>query len=238
MAKWLYSHEGRVQGPFSVSEMKALAAQGIVVPEDKIWQEGSDPKTAVRAGTALPFSARPKKAGPAFDPVLFGTSQALPATAPAAPPMVVDVVQVAMVANVLPEAVPVDVPDAAPSSEPESGAIEEEVPPETISIEPPALSPAVLAVQEEGIPLNERYRRACSALGQWADKEENVDVILAGDTEAIVVDPEVLEILRPFQHHPIEILERLMEHLDFMVENRRSYYQALVERGNKEGGKS
>jgi GYF domain 2 len=54
--QWFYSHSGHTLGPVSARQLKYLAATGGLQPEDHIWAEGTDPKQATIAGTALDFA--------------------------------------------------------------------------------------------------------------------------------------------------------------------------------------
>lgn len=40
MAKWYYSKNGQQKGPVMSAELNALAAQGLVTPDDLVWSEG------------------------------------------------------------------------------------------------------------------------------------------------------------------------------------------------------
>jgi len=240
---WLYLHDGQTHGPFSVARMKELAAQGEIAPTDKIWCEGDDPKTAIRAAQALPFPRAEKEAPaepersapPRAHPVHakspgkkrkksggshpgFKKAHVAPPADPVWPPL-----ESAPVMEAIPVLEAVPVVEAIPLPE-------EEPPPLPLNISP-GLARAILAVQEPNLSTNEIFRRASFALSQWTDQDENAPLILAADTEAILRRPEVLEILVPFQNLPFEHLERLIDSLDFLVENRSRYYRALAERG-------
>lgn len=245
--KWHYLHDGETYGPFSVARMKELAAEGKIAPMDKIWREGDDPKTAIRAAQALPFPraakeapAEPEKPAPPLARPTYAKSATAgkkkrkpsgshpgvkkaphlraPLATPVRPPLDPEPAREAIPVM---EAVPILEAIPVPSEEPSPL-------PSNIS---PGLARAILAVQEPNLSTNEIFRRASFALSQWTDQDENASFILAADTEAILTRPEVLQILVPFQNLPFELLERLMESLDFLVENRSRYYRALAERG-------
>jgi TM2 domain-containing membrane protein YozV len=38
--QWFYSRDGRQYGPVPTSELKSLAASGVVLPSDYVWREG------------------------------------------------------------------------------------------------------------------------------------------------------------------------------------------------------
>lgn len=246
--KWLVHHDGQTLGPYTVAQIKQLAAQGKILPTDRIWGQGTDFRNGILAEQAVDFQNLPKpapaakapaapapqkgKPGPVMDPVLFGTSDAntapKKAAAPAPKPKKASSHSAAKRAHSAPlMAIPVKESVQAPIP----AIVMPEVPP----LDAIPLPASVAAVHEEGISLNERYRRACAALSQWADRDDNVPLILDGDSETICTHPEVLQILHPFRDQPFEIIEKLVEHLDLMVQNRSSYYKALAEREDKMG---
>lgn len=262
MTKWLYAHGGQIFGPMTGAEMRERAARGDLLATDTVWKEGAPPQKGTPAGRVLDFralgaaeTAAPAGIKVAIDPVLFGAESrgarrkvAKPAAAPepnapapvpsdAPAPLPVQMVQVAMVATPLPEAIPVDPPMPVPAVEVEgiSASVEEETAedvPAAIPVDERAVMAAAIAsVHQAGLALNERYRRACSVLSQWADQDGNVPLVLTEDVEAICKNAEVLQILSAFQDQPFDVMERLMEHLDSMVQNRASYYRALAQRG-------
>jgi hypothetical protein len=55
------------------------------------------------------------------------------------------------------------------------------------------------------------------------------------DPEEIKQRPEIQLILREYANYGKGIQEKLLRHLDFMVENRRKYYEAVEERQTKAG---
>jgi hypothetical protein len=57
--EWLYSHNGKVEGPFSAEEMRERVADGRILQEDLVWIGGSDPKGAVPAWSVLIFPLSP-----------------------------------------------------------------------------------------------------------------------------------------------------------------------------------
>lgn len=253
--KWMYLHDGETFGPFTVAQMRELALEGKIAPTDRIWGEGADPKTAIRAEQALTFKSPPK---PEEKKVEKPKTPAKPASHS------VGVKKVKKkggshsgLKKAQPKPLSPGTPetrgwgegaDATRESTPKSQPLEaipvmeaiplmEAIPVlETNPVQAaisPSLRRAIDAVQEPNLALGELYRRANFALSQWADQDENAELILAGDTEAILRQPEVLEILTPFQDVSFDVLERLMESLDFLVENRSKYYRAMMERGKK-----
>jgi protein phosphatase len=57
-SRWYYCHHEQTLGPVSEPELRQLAAQGKLVPEDLIWPEDKGRDQAVAAQAALDFSAR------------------------------------------------------------------------------------------------------------------------------------------------------------------------------------
>jgi hypothetical protein len=53
---WFYTHHGQTHGPVSTDEVKRLAANHLLLPDDLLWPEGVDPEQAVSAGAALDYT--------------------------------------------------------------------------------------------------------------------------------------------------------------------------------------
>jgi hypothetical protein len=64
---WYYSHDGATHGPFSVDDLKARAAKGLLVAANWIWREGSDKASGIAALAALDFDHLPKATAPMPD---------------------------------------------------------------------------------------------------------------------------------------------------------------------------
>ena len=194
--KWFYVHDGQTLGPMSAAEMKTLAAEGKIRPEGKIWSDGSDPKTAVSAATAINFKSLPADRP---SPPVGKLEPARPAgkkKRPRRPPRV------------------------GPPLQPEPRVPLPEPP-------PPA---AELVSANTTLSLQDLVRKARFGIEQWVDEEDSVDLVLAGDLETIKQDPALQEIMRSMQGWGPDVMDRLWKHLEFTVENRRKYYQALLAR--------
>ena len=76
--------------------------------------------------------------------------------------------------------------------------------------------------------LFEVFRKARTAIENWVDDDSRRPLILSGDLEAIKNDPQLLAILRQFQGYGSAMHDKLAQHLEFMVENRRKYYAACT----------
>ena len=70
------------------------------------------------------------------------------------------------------------------------------------------------------------FRRGRTAVEHWVDEDSHRPLVLAGDLSTIKKDVLLLAIFRQFQGFGAAMQEKLMHHLEFMVENRRKYYTA------------
>jgi hypothetical protein len=80
--------------------------------------------------------------------------------------------------------------------------------------------------------LFEVFRKGRIAVETWVDDDKNRQCILQAGAEEIKSSPEVQAILQPFANYGKELQEKLLRHLQFMVENRRKYYNAMTGRPN------
>ncbi|HYV36420.1 MAG TPA: GYF domain-containing protein [Gemmataceae bacterium] len=74
--------------------------------------------------------------------------------------------------------------------------------------------------------LMEVFRQARIAVERWVDDEANRRLIMKSKFADIVNSPQLEAVLEPFVEYGPVMKEKLLKHLDFMVENRRSYYSA------------
>jgi len=74
--------------------------------------------------------------------------------------------------------------------------------------------------------LMEVFRDARLATERWVDDESRRSLILEASWDQIVNNPDLLAVLKPFSEHGPVMEEKLLKHLAFMIENRRSYYAA------------
>jgi hypothetical protein len=73
----------------------------------------------------------------------------------------------------------------------------------------------------------EVFRKARLAVEQWVDDDQNRRWIMdtaAGDIKA---NPEVLVLIKAHADAGTEMHDKLLHHLEFMVDNRRQYYLAV-----------
>jgi len=121
--RWLYIHAGAAHGPVDLEKLAQLAAQGKLLPTDRIWPAGEDMRRAVEAHTLLNAHS--------FRSV-EGKVEATPASPPhpasASPDWLTDV-----------EAFSVPAPSSASPSSPDAELVNE--------------TPDVQVVNEEPIPL-------------------------------------------------------------------------------------
>jgi hypothetical protein len=73
-------------------------------------------------------------------------------------------------------------------------------------------------------PLLEVYLQAKKDVERWVDGEQNRDLVVAGDLEVIREDGRLLDVLRPYRCWGPGLMEKLWQHLAFVVENRRRFY--------------
>lgn len=177
--KWFYAHEDGTLGPNTLEELQEMAWQGVIAPEDTMWDAEDGPESAVPAATLLEFLIVDESPEP-WD-IMEGTDEPVPA------------------------------PEAEPDLRPALAAEEPSEPAEPMS-------------------LPELFRKATFDLEQWTDEEDSIDLILAGDLEAMKEDPVLQRILGPMKMWGPSIMNKLWKHFSFTVENRRKYYLALLAR--------
>jgi len=78
--------------------------------------------------------------------------------------------------------------------------------------------------------LQEVFFEARRAVEAWVDAEANRNLIITGDPGSIRRDVELQESINRYANYGSVMLARLWTHLEFMVENRRSFYQALSQK--------
>jgi hypothetical protein len=78
--------------------------------------------------------------------------------------------------------------------------------------------------------IEELFEQARRELERWVDLEENKPLILSGDLEALRQDARLRAILRPYECWGAAMTARLLRYLEFLVENRRRFYQAYTPR--------
>jgi hypothetical protein len=166
----------------------------------------------------IPIPAPPPPA-PAADPV--------PASAPSPP---------VPVAEAPPEAIPVPLPAAAPAPA-VGGAEQTGLDPETGQILDPVLFERWL--RQESLErqkelasrptatIEELFEQARRELERWVDLDENKPLILSGDGQILRQNGRLRAILQPYECWGAEMTARLLRYLEFLVENRRRFYQAF-----------
>jgi hypothetical protein len=72
----------------------------------------------------------------------------------------------------------------------------------------------------------ETFRKGRIAVERWVDDDNNRSWIMSAAGEEVKTNPEVLALLREHADAGTEIHDKLLHHLEFLVENRRQYYLA------------
>ena len=85
-------------------------------------------------------------------------------------------------------------------------------------------STALPAVSNAG--LFEVFRKARSAVEAWVDNETNRPAVMNSEIDEIKSRPEIQLVLKEYAGYGMR--EKLLRHLEFMVENRRKYYKAIA----------
>jgi hypothetical protein len=73
----------------------------------------------------------------------------------------------------------------------------------------------------------EVFRKARNVLAAWVDEERNTAKVQHAGMAEILADPEVQAILNDYAHYGKGMQEKLAQHLEFVVENRRRYFKAV-----------
>jgi hypothetical protein len=76
--------------------------------------------------------------------------------------------------------------------------------------------------------LFEVFRKARTAVEAWVDDDVNRACIMNTELEEIRRKPEIQVILHKYANYGQAMQEKLLRHLEFMVENRRKYYNAIA----------
>lgn len=234
---WYYSHNGRRHGPVTVKQLRALAATGGLMPEDRVWREGSDEDHGTPASQALDFAALrraaqeahqrgededvkrvPHEAAPAWreemDHLFREPEQAVGPVPdwmrPEPPPghEVPDWVDDLRAAA--------DTPSAPPAPAPEPA----EAPPLAFPVDFAAQADAELPPPR---PYDaDPFRAARKQLAAWVESEKNQERAARGDWDAVRQDPIMLHYFRHFEKYGPEKCKNLRDFLEFLIESRAS----------------
>jgi len=74
------------------------------------------------------------------------------------------------------------------------------------------------------------FRKARLAIEHWIDDEKNSLTIQQALPADVQGNLEILEIIRAYADWGAEMHDKLLSHVEFMVDNRRKYYQAVGNR--------
>jgi hypothetical protein len=83
-----------------------------------------------------------------------------------------------------------------------------------------------LAITTESI--GEVYYNARATLARWVDDDSRRPLILDSDLEDLKKNPEVQALLDRFHNYGPVMREKLVQHLEYLVINRRQYYRACL----------
>ena len=75
--------------------------------------------------------------------------------------------------------------------------------------------------------LFEVFRKGRTAVEAWIDDEKNRACIVHAEMHEIKKHPNVLAIVNQYAGYGKDIQDKLLRHLEFMVENRKKYYSAV-----------
>jgi hypothetical protein len=82
--------------------------------------------------------------------------------------------------------------------------------------------------ERPGESVQEAYHRAQAALQRWADLDINRALILAGNMQALRQDVSIQSIVGTVHVHGPAIVHHFWRHVEFVVENRRKYFEAMA----------
>ena len=77
----------------------------------------------------------------------------------------------------------------------------------------------------------EVFRKARTAIEGWIDDDVNRACVMEAKMDEIKGKPEIQAVLQKYGVYGQAMQEKLLRHLEFMVENRRKYYLAVAGRG-------
>jgi hypothetical protein len=215
----------------STREIKQLAASGDLQPQDLLWPDNADHTRAVVACTAIPFPAgfenntrNEKPLPPTPRPEQVASVAVLP---PAKAAEVPEALPLAQPVPLVP-AVPVPCADPVPEEagfDAQTGRIVDPVRFAGWQREQARKRREELAAHATK-PLVEVYLQAKKDVERWVDREQNRDLVVAGNLEVIRRDGQLLEVLQPYQCWGGGLMDKLWQHLAFVIENRRRFYAA------------
>jgi serine/threonine protein kinase len=216
--RWYYSRGGLSIGPVPTPQLAQLAAAGKIGPNDLLWMDGDNPDLAIPAKAAIDFTGLANKDQRHTQHVasIAPTPTAIPVATPAR------------------SAIPVATAVAAPyptatallesGFDPETGQIFDAAKFKVWQRDQQAKRDQASAAAPT---TGELFQKARVHLDRWLDFDRNRRPIMAGDMEFIRQDPDIQRFMHYYARYGQEMLHKLWQHLQFMVENRRKYYCAL-----------
>jgi hypothetical protein len=73
-------------------------------------------------------------------------------------------------------------------------------------------------------PIEAVFHKARTEIAAWVDREENLQLIMDGNMDTERQHPEALKLIDKYRTYGEEMVQKLWQHLEFMVENRRKFY--------------
>jgi serine/threonine protein kinase len=204
--RWFYSHQGQILGPVPSAQLTPLAAKALLDPDDYLWLEGDDPAFAIPARTAVDFPSLHQARKDAGRSTQKQSSKvqarsALPPGAAKRGDAVADM-----------------------GYNPETGQVLDPVKFRKWQRDQQLKKEAEMT---PGPTSYEAFLKARVHLDRWLDFERNRRPILAGDMDFVRQDPDIQRFMQYYTRFGQEIIYKLWQYLEFMVENRRKYYCAL-----------
>ena len=74
------------------------------------------------------------------------------------------------------------------------------------------------------------FRKGRIAIETWVDDDKNRNCVMLAAADEIKTSPEVQAIVHQYANYGNGLQEKLLRHLEFMLGNRRRYYNAVAER--------
>jgi hypothetical protein len=196
--RWCYAHKGKPGGPVASAQLAQLASSGTLDPDDIIWMEGDDRSLGIPAKAAISFPSLPRaKRGTQQNAGPHRNTSRQPGPAGGSADSGFD----AETGRVLD-------PEKFRRWQKEQKRLKDEL---------AAAGPTSF----------EQFLKARVHLDRWLDFDRNRRPILAGDTEFIRQDRDIQRFMQHYARYGPEMVHKLWQYLQFMVENRRKYYCAL-----------
>jgi hypothetical protein len=80
------------------------------------------------------------------------------------------------------------------------------------------------AAPDSGETIYETFRRARNILSAWADLDQNHPLLVRGNLNEVKQDAELRRIMQSYQPYGNDLVRKLGDYLEFLVENRRKFF--------------